>query len=295
MNIIFQINGGIGKCILATSMLESFKAQYPDSQLIIVSGYPEVFLNNPFVYRSFAFGQVQYFYQDYVENKEFKVFAHDPYLETAHLTQSEHLSKTWSELYKIPVPLNNTPQLFLTERERIFFSQKFQSDKPIMLLQTNGGAANQELKYSWARDIPMNVVQSVIEEFKNQYTIVHMRREDQISYDDTVAVTDNFRSLLVLIELSEKRLMMDSFGQHAAAGLNKPATVLWIVNSPTVFGYNIHDNIIHNPFTKSSELRNSYLQKFDIIGNLLEFPYNSEVEIFNVDQVISSLKNQKNG
>lgn len=290
MNIIFQINGGIGKCILATSICEVIKDDYPESKLIVVSGYPEVFLNNPHVDRSFAFGQTQYFYQDFLESKDFIVFANDPYLETSFLRQNEHLSHTWANMYGLSTPEDTSPQLFLTEREKQFFGHKFTSDKPILLLQTNGGAPQQELKYSWARDIPSNVVLSVIEEFRNEYNIVHMRREDQISYEYTTSVTDNFRSLLMLIELSEKRLFMDSFGQHAAAGLKKPSTVLWIANKPEVFGYPIHTNIVSNPFTTKPELRNAYLQKFDIIGNPLEFPYNNELEIFNVDEVINSLK-----
>ena len=290
MNIIFQINGGIGKCILATSVCEAIHKQYPDSQLIVMSGYPEVFINNPFVYRSFSFGMTQYFYEDFIEGKEFKVFAHDPYVQTEHLMQNEHLSHTWTRMFGVPTPESVIPKLYLTDRERKFFGQKFTSDRPILLLQTNGGAPGQELKYSWARDIPSYVVENVIHEFKNDYNIVHIRREDQIGYDFTTPVTDNFRALAVLIELSSRRLLMDSFGHHAAAAMNKPSTVLWVCNKPEVFGYDVHDNIVCNPFTKKPELRNAYLQKFDISGNLLEFPYNNEKEIFNVDQIIASLK-----
>jgi hypothetical protein len=290
MNIIFQINGGIGKCILATSICQVIHHQYPDDQLIVVSGYPEVFLNNPYVHRSFAFGQTGYFYQDYIENKEFVVLAHDPYVDTHYIKQNEHLSHTWARIYGLPAPESVKPQIYLTGRERQFFSAKFTSDKPILLMQTNGGGPGQELKYSWARDIPSNIVLSVIEEFKKDYNIVHMRRDDQTSFPGTITVTENFRALAVLTELSEKRLFMDSFGQHAAAGLNKPSTVLWIANTPTVFGYNIHKNILANPHTKKPELRSAYFQKFDILGNLLEFPYNNEDEIFNVDKIIASLK-----
>ena len=293
MNIIFSINGGIGKCILATSVCEAIKVEHPDSQLIVMSGYPEVFLDNPFVDRSFAFGQAQYFYQDFIENKEFKVLAHDPYLETAYLKQDEHLSKTWAEMFNIKAPKDVTPKIYITEREKTFFASKFISETPILLIQTNGGAQGQELKYSWARDIPTSVVQVVIEEFKNTHNIVHMKREDQIGYEFTTPVSDNFRALCVLMAMSEKRLLMDSFGQHAAAALNKPSTVLWIANTPVVFGYDIHDNILANPFTKKPELRHAYFQKFDIAGNLLEFPYHNESEMFNVDKVIASIKNQK--
>jgi len=66
--------------------------------------------------------------------------------------------------------------------------------------------------------------------------------------------------------------------------------VLWIANTPVVFGHNIHNNIVANPFTRKPELRHAYLQKFDIAGNLMEFPYNNEAEIFNTQQIIDSLK-----
>ena len=289
MNVIFQVNGGIGKCVMSTSVCRSIKVKYPESKLIVVSGYPEVYLNNPYVDRSFAFGAASYFYEDFLENEDFVVFGHDPYLEIGHLKQREHLTTTWVKMFSLPIADKN-PEIFLTDRERQFFSNKFASDKPILLLQTNGGAQQQELKYSWARDIPVHVAMAVIEEFKKDYHIVHIKREDQFSYPDTTPVSDNFRAISVLIELSSKRLMMDSFGQHVAAALNKPSVVCWIANKPEVFGYDIHTNILPNKFTRKPELKQAYLQKFDISGNLVEFPYNNERGIFNIDEIISSLK-----
>ncbi len=254
----------------------------------VVSGYPDVFLGNKNVDRTYAFGQQAYFYKEYIENQEVMLFAHDPYLEAKHIKQEEHLIETWCKLYGLPVT-KTVGELFLTQREIDFFSKKFVSDKPIFLMQTNGGAETDQ-KYSWARDIPSYVVENVIHEFKEKYNIVHIKREDQIGYDGTFAVSDTFRALVILVSLSEKRLMMDSFGQHAAAALNKPATVLWVANSPKVFGYDMHTNIIANPETVVPELRNAYLGKYNIGGDPLEFPYNKESEIFNVDAVINSLK-----
>ena len=287
MNIIFQISGGIGKVVAATAVCKSIKVKYPDSKLIVISGYPDVFINNPNVYRSFAFGQQQYFHEEYIANKEFKLFAHDPYLVTEHLTCEEHLIETWCKIHDLPF-IQKQGEIFLTKREIDFYSNKYIADKPILLLQTNGGA-DQTLKYSWARDIPFTIVTDVIKHFKDDYTIVHIRREDQIQYEHTLTVTDNFRSLVVLISLSTKRLLMDSFAQHVAAALNLPSTVLWIVNNPKVFGYDIHTNIIANPETKKADLRASYLTKYNIGGDLIEFPYNNESEIFNIDEVINKL------
>ena len=47
MNIIFQIEGGLGKSIMATAMVKVIKNHYKDSTLIVVTPYPDVFLNNP--------------------------------------------------------------------------------------------------------------------------------------------------------------------------------------------------------------------------------------------------------
>lgn len=290
MNIVFQINGGIGKCVMATAVCEAIKKQYPESKLIVISGYPDVFLNNPNVSRTYNFGGMSYFYEEFIEDKEFKIFAHDPYLQTEHIQQNEHLIKTWCDMFDIPYN-GELPKIYLTDRETKFFGNKFLSDKPILVIQSNGGGQS-DMKYSWARDIPTNVMESVIKEFKDEYNIVHIKREDQISYEHTIPVMDSFRAIAVLIGLSSKRFLMDSFVQHTASALGLPSTVCWVVNKPEVFGYELHDNITANPFTVKPELRNSLLSKFNIGGDLLEFPYNSEKEIFNVDDIIKSIKNQ---
>ncbi len=288
MNVIFQINGGIGKVIASTAVCISIKQKYPDAKLIVVSGYPEVFLGNKNVDRAFAFGQQSYFHQEYIQNQEIMVLAQEPYLQTKHIKSEEHLVETWCDMYDLPF-IQKNGELYLTQRERDFFGKKYISDKPILLIQANGGA-DAEQKYSWARDIPFFVIKEVVSQYSKDYHIVQIRKENQLSYDGVTSVTDSFRSLLCLIELSQKRLLIDSFGQHASAALNLPSTVLWIANNPTVFGYDIHTNIQALPETINPELRNSYLSKFNIMGDPLEFPYNNELEMFDVNQILQSLK-----
>ena len=59
MKIIFQIDGGRGKCIAATAVCKAIKAQYPDSELIVVSGYPEVFLCNDYISENLGFHELR--------------------------------------------------------------------------------------------------------------------------------------------------------------------------------------------------------------------------------------------
>ena len=288
--IIFQIDGGIGKCIASTAVIKAIKKKYANDNLIVISGYPEVYLNNPHVYKSFQFGNINYFYTDYIENKEVSLFMHNPYLEVDYVQEKKHLIQIWSEMFGVPYN-NETPELYLTSRELDFYQSKYKSDKPLMMMQTNGGG-NADLKYSFARDLPTSVVAKVIEHFSKDYNIVHVRRDDQISYANTTPINAPFREIIALALLTTKRLLIDSFLQHACASMGLKSSVCWITNNPKVLGYELHDNILANPINHQPELKNSFLSKFNIGGDPIEFPYKSEEDIFDVEKIIASIEKQ---
>lgn len=288
-NIIFNIEGGIGKSIIGTAVCEAIKKQYPNDKLIVITAYPEVFVCNPHVYKALSHHQMPYFYQDYIENGNFIAFMHNPYLETSYIGRKEHLIKTWCSMFDIEYN-GEQPRLYLTQREVDFYAKQFISDKPIFVIQTNGGAPNQEIKYSWSRDIPVSVAQIVVNEFSNEYNILHIRRQDQIPLQNTIPVEANWRALFGLINISHKRFFMDSFGQHTAKALGLDSVVCWIANTPVQFGYKNNINILANAETKTPELKNSFLNKYNIVGDLTEFPYNNETEIFDVEKIIEALR-----
>ena len=288
-NIIFQIDGGIGKSIMATAVCEAIKNQYPKDQLIVITSYPEVFLCNPHVDKCLSHNDLSYFYQDYIEGKKVKAFLHNPYMETSHIQQECHLIKTWCDMFGVEYN-GEEPKLYLTNREINFYSNQFQSDKPLMVIQTNGGGADQQIKYSWMRDIPQVVAQEVVDSFIEEYNVIHIRREDQLALNNTTPVTADFRALVVLLQLSSKRLLIDSFAQHTAKALGLDSVVCWIGNNPSVFGYENNTNIQANKETATPELKQAVFAKYNIAGNLLEFPYNDEKEIFNVQDIIEAVK-----
>jgi len=288
-NIIFNIEGGIGKSIIATAVCEAIKKQYPQDKLIVISSYSEVFLCNPHVDKCVHHNNRAYFYSDYIENKEFILMLHNPYLETNYALRNEHLIETWCSMFNIKYN-GEMPKLYLTTREIEYFSNQFKSDKPIFVLQTNGGASNQNVKYSWARDIPVSIAQDVVNAFKDEYNVFHIRRDDQIFLNNTYPVSTDFRNLFCLIKLSSKRLFMDSFGQHTARAFDLNSVVCWVANSPIQFGYENNINIVANQETRKPELKNSFIDKYNIGGELIEFPYNSETEIFNTEEIIEALR-----
>ena len=72
--IVWHIQGGLGKNIAATSLLTSLQKKYEDRKIVIVASYPEVFLNHSSVYRVYKLGTTQYFYDDYIKDKDTIIF-----------------------------------------------------------------------------------------------------------------------------------------------------------------------------------------------------------------------------
>ena len=74
--------------------------------------------------------------------------------------------------------------------------------------------------------------------------------------------------------------------------MNKKSTVCWISTKPGIFGYNLHDNIIANSFTKEPQIQNAFYQSFNLTQDISTIPYNNLNEIFDVNRIIESIKKQ---
>ena len=292
--VIFHVDGGVGKNIAATSVCKSIKAAYPDRKLVVVTAWPEVYLHNPNVYRVYKFGNLPYFYDDYIRGKETKIFRTEPYHTEDMLYQRKHLIQIWCDLFHIQC-VDIQPELYLTERELIFNSRTIQKDGPILLVQSSGGADSQGHAYSWSRDLPPSFAQEVVNEVRGSFSkILHIRRDNQPQLEGTISVSDSLRNLFGYIFMSDKILAIDSLVQHAAAALRKPATVGWIANSPTVFGYPIHTNILPKEEKTFRHFIDSYLEQSDWVGSrFYECPYNDINNIFDKDGFVESILGSK--
>lgn len=291
---IFHIDGGCGKSIVGTSVVKSIKAAYPDHKIVVISAYPEVFIHNPNIFRVYKFGNLPYFYDDYINNKDSKIFRMEPYHSGDLLYKRKSLAEIWCDVFNIPC-IDKQPDIFLSEREIIYAQNVIQKDGPILLVQSSGGAEQQGHPYSWSRDLPPQFAQDIINSVKNKFSkIFHIRRDNQPSLEHTISITDNFRNLFCYIALSDKILGIDSFVQHAAAAFKKKATVGWISNSPVVFGYDIHDNILALGAESFRHRIDSYLESDDWTGGRFhECPYDNIASIFNKDQFIESILSKK--
>ena len=292
MNIIFQIDGGLGKSIMATAIVKVIKKRYKNSNLIVVTAYPDVFLNNPYINEVYNINNINGFYLKYIKDKNAKILVGEPYRHSDFiLDKPKKLYKTWCEVLGLHYN-NEQPEIYLTQPEIEHFSPYYQTDKPILAIQTNGGPAGLGYQYAWTRDIPEPTVLELINHYKNDYTIIHIKRQDQKTYPDVMQALDGYRSIAILLQLSSKRLLMDSFSQHLAASLNLKSTVCWVSTKPEIFGYKIHDNINANPFTKEPSLHEAAYQPFSLSQDIHSIPYNDLREVFDINKIIESINKQ---
>jgi hypothetical protein len=133
-------------------------------------------------------------------------------------------------------------------------------------------------------------MEQIIERFKEDYAIVHIKRDDQFMYQNTIGALDNFRSIAILLTMASKRLLIDSSAMHIATALNLQSIVTWVGTNPKVFGYDMHKNILANPFTKELDLNHSFYQKLPLFEDISKIPYNDLNEVFDVKKIIDELK-----
>jgi ADP-heptose:LPS heptosyltransferase len=287
--IIFQCDGGLGKSIMATAVLKAIKKEYKKANIIVITHYTDVFINNPNVNKVLHHQQVSNLYKTYIHNKDTKVFITDPYSTSDFITENNHLLKIWCELYGLKYD-GEQPEIFISKAEKEYFEPFYKLDKPIMAIQPNGGAVGQALKYSWTRDLPASVVNDVINYFKNDYAILHIKRDDQMIYENTIGALDSWRSIAIMLTLSTKRLFIDSSSMHIATALNLPSVVGWIGTNPKVFGYDMHTNILAKEPTKEMNFESNSYTKYQLFEDIATMPYNHFGEIFDTQSIINALK-----
>ena len=294
---IFHVQGGIGKHIAATAVAKAIKANHPDRKLIVVCVYPDIFINLPYVHRAYALGKTQYFYQEYVQDKDSILFHNEPYYTTNHIHKRKRLIENWCDMHNLEYS-GEKPDLIFNKLQFNISKKFWERKKPVMIIHTNGGVMSAEAKpYSWTRDMPFELAQELTDHYKSKYHIIQLTKLNSPKLNGAEHLFATQERSLSLMEYfsvllhAKKRILIDSCVQHAAMALNKKSTVLWNGTSPKVFGYDLHHNIT-TQIPHDFKLPQSYLFDFDFNGNEVEYPYEKDVQLFNIEEIIKSVDAQ---
>lgn len=290
--VVWHIEGGLGKNVAATSLISAVKQKYKDRKLILVVSYPEVFLNHPDIHRVYRVGMTSYFYDDFIRDKDTIVFKHEPYFQSDHIMKKKHLIENWCDLLGVKYE-KQQPILYpnMIQKDVMF---NWKRDRPTMILHTNGGPLDQNTLYSWTRDMPYGIGQAIVEKYSSRYHIIQIGRDPGHALPgvEFVNIQMTNHELFSTLVLSDKRVLIDSSLQHAAAAMNLKSTVLWIGTSPKNFGYQMHSNIVAKPPKGNVKMIDSYLFDYSFDGISHECPYMDANEMFDINDIFKSIDKQ---
>jgi len=292
---IFHVQGGLGKHIAATAVAKCIKNNYPHRKLIVVGVWTDVFMNLPFIDRVYQLGNTSYFYQTYIENKDSLIFHNEPYFTTDHIHKRLPLIQTWCKMYGLDYK-GEMPELKFNPLQKKIAKEVWErEDKPVMVIHTNGGMITPDAKsFMWARDMPVDIAQAIVDRYHKKYTIYQCTKMNSQKVVNAHTIEFNEQMQLSTMEFlsivlhSEKRVLIDSCLQHAAAALKLPSLVLWNGTSPSVFGYDMHTNV-ETIKPHNFKLPGSYLFDFDFNGTEHEYPFDSEEDLYDIEKIFDYL------
>ena len=284
---MFHIEGGIGKNIVATNIVRAIKKAHPERSLIVVAPYPEVFVHNPNIYRVYKTGMCPYFYEDYIKDKDTIVFKHEPYNSNEVITRKTNLAKAWCKSLDLEYDVNKPVLHFnqIEEQNAQLLAQTYSNNKPLVAVQINGGLGSvpKHINFNWFRDLPPRYVIPIIDKYKDKFTFVQIKSSNQIQLDNCTQLDLTLRELFLLLSQCKTAIGIDSVTQHVMATFQKPSLVCWVGNSPIVYGYSMHTNVMSNLEFKYDNLE-SYLDPYPLQTQGHQCPHNYDAgNLFNQD------------
>ncbi len=305
-NIIFVSEGGIGKTIASTAVVKRIAEEYPDKRVIVVTGYPDIFLYNPHVYKVFNFNNPLYFYDDYITPESYVVKV-EPYTSYDYMFENKHLIDVWCEM--LGIERNGAmPELFFMDNEldaakayveKITMNHKNQ----FVMLQWIGGLVPQAKDDGAVFDSVMrmhrrSLSKSVAQKLTNKlisrgYTVGVVQHENFPNIEGAERLffpNTPVRGVIALLKFAEGFIGIDSFLQHAGAAFGKKGVVVWGGTHPKRLGYDSHKNIVKDGACKSPHCHRPDSYVFDANPNtgIWNCPFNTACLKFDADEIVSA-------
>jgi len=232
-------DGGLGKQIALSALAKKLNEKY--GKIAIVSGYPEVFFYNKFVYRNFHF-QHPYLYDDYLKSTPVKRI--EPYLTYEYRFQKKHLIEAFCKVLDIEYDQEMKPLIFLTPQEEDEILRYRREVGKYILLQISGGPGNgPNLNRDWPVDEAQKFADLFVKEFLD-IKIIQVLLPQQPVLRNVIKMSHlNRRQVFPLMKYCESFVVIDSFLNHLSAAFDKKGVVLFGGTSSERLGYKHNINL----------------------------------------------------
>lgn len=294
---LINVEGGLGKNIMLTSILAELKEQKGYDEVYVISPYNDVFKACPAVTDAFLPG-LGTLYQELVLDPDCDVLWKEPYSNQRFIKKECHLFEAWAEEFGITLPAfgnEYTPCLDNLEKEypqlrKIANEQMAAWKHNFCLVQFTGGQSPlSPQKDQQGRPVPYTNIQEAIKRnyakgeqvvklLKEKWpgtTIVHFALPNEPSIDGAIKIEVPYLTYRLLAAEAKEIICIDSSLQHLATGANSNVTVVWGETRPEHFGYACNRNIAAQHVLNSQP----YFKPLGVSPSIVRMPEPEELVI----------------
>lgn len=293
---LINVEGGLGKNIMLTSILTEFKEQRGYDEVYVISPYHDVFKACSAVTDAFPPMQGT-LYQELVLDPDCDIYWKEPYSNQRFIKKQCHLFEAWAEElgFELYHPGNEyTPLLDKINTEfpvveQAAAKQLSEWNHNFCIVQFNGGQSplgpmqdqnGQPIPYNDRQEaIKRNYYkgQQIVDALKKKHgqdcTIVHFALPNEPTLQGTVKVQLPYLAYRLLAREAKEIVCIDSSLQHLATGVNEHVTVIWGETRPEHFGYSCNKNVCAKHVLNSQP----YFRPLGISPSIVKMPEPEEV------------------
>ena len=261
---LYVAHGGIGKCVLFSSLIDIFSKR-DDNKISIACGFPEVFKFHPKINSApqWTGGDLRHDIAEYFDDIIFR----EPYV-SQYAKRDRHIVKEWARLFGFDLDVEGMdmqPDMFINpqwtgEAKNIY--DKFIQEKFIMLQFTGGQPADNH--YVQSKGYTQNAMTqgrnlqnyydmmlALGEEFKNYKFFLYALPNEPVQVPAelqkrVLTAQTNAMVFAALVNQAETFFAIDSSLHHFAAArqYRKKGVVVWgTTTTPTMIGHSLHTNM----------------------------------------------------
>ena len=292
---LINVEGGLGKNVMLTSILEEFKEQKGYDEIYVISPYFDVFKACSVVTDAFPPGQGT-LYQELVLDDDCDVYWKEPYSNQRFIKKQCHLFDAWAEEFGFKLKgnaMDYVPQLDKIESEfpavkQIVDQQLEAWNHNFCIVQFNGGQSplgpmqdqnGNPIQYNpQAEPLKRNYFKGaeIVQMLKERYpeaTIVHFALPNEPEIEGTVKVQVPYLAYHLLAAEAKAIICTDSSLQHLSTGVNNNLTVIWGETRPEHFGYKCNENICAKNVLNSQP----YFKPLGVSPSIVRMPEPKEI------------------
>jgi len=262
---LINVEGGLGKNVMLTAILQEFKEKKGYDELYVISPYHDVFKACSAVTDAFPPMQGT-LYQELVLDEDCDVYWKEPYSNQRFIKKQCHLFEAWAEElgFELDKPGNEYVPLLDKVAEEYPAVRQAAEQKlaewhdNFCFVQFNGGQSPlSPMQDQNGNPIPYNDHQEAIKRnyfkgaeivrlLKEKYPdtiVIHFALPNEPAIEGTEKIQVPYLTYHLLAAKAKAIVCTDSSLQHLSTGVNDNITVIWGETRPEHFGYECNNNV----------------------------------------------------